>query len=219
MQILLCDEPSSGLDPASRRDLWKLILEAKKGCTILLSTHHLDDGEAIGDRIAIVSDGQLRCHGTLPFLKRQVDASSLLTCEMKKRCDVEQLTSLIYSHVGPIQPFSFLGRDVCYKLPLRVSSTFPSLFRDLEEQKDDLGIRGFGMSSMSLEEIFMTYGAEKPKTRSQTVRESGGGEEIVIAEEDETERNCADHWRAMMFKKMLYLWHDKVVIIVIGIYN
>ncbi|KAH8328783.1 hypothetical protein KR067_006501, partial [Drosophila pandora] len=215
VKILLCDEPSSGLDPASRRDLWKLILEAKKGCTILLSTHHLDDGEALGDRIAIVSDGQLRCHGTLPFLKRQVDASSLLTCEMKKRCDVEQLTSLIYSHVGPIQPFSFLGRDVCYKLPLRVSSTFPSLFRDLEEQKNDLGIRGFGMSSMSLEEIFMTYGAEKPTTRSQIVLESGGGEEIVIAEEDETERNCADHWRAMMFKKMLYLWHDKIIFIVI----
>lgn len=212
-QVLFCDEPSTGLDPASRRDLWKLILESKKGCTILLSTHQLDDGEAIGDRIIIVSDGQLRCHGTLPFLKRQVDASSLLTCETKKYCDVEKLTSLISHHVGAIQPFSVLGRDICYKLPMRLSSSFPSLFRDLEQKKDELGICGFGMSSMSLEEIFMTYGAEKPKGKSIIARESGGKEvpSSTIAEEDETDRNCADQWRAMMFKKMLYLWHDKVM--------
>ncbi|KAH8259580.1 hypothetical protein KR026_006995, partial [Drosophila bipectinata] len=220
MQVLFCDEPSTGLDPASRRELWKLILEAKKGCSILLTTHQLDDGEALGDRFAIVSDGQLRCHGTLSFLKRQVDASSLLTCEAKKNCDVQKLTSLIASHVGAIQPDSFIGRDICYKLPLRLSSSFPSLFRDLEQKKDSLGIRGFGVSAMSLEEIFMTYGAEKTKMlllKSRPTRESGGREEdpVDIEEEDETDRNCADHWRAMMSKKMLFMWHEKILFLVI----
>ncbi|KAH8332994.1 hypothetical protein KR074_008880, partial [Drosophila pseudoananassae] len=219
-KVLFCDEPSTGLDPASRRELWKLILEAKKGCAILLTTHQLDDGEALGDRFAIVSDGQLRCYGTLPFLKRQVDASSLLTCEARKNCDVQKLTSLIASHVGAIQPFSFIGRDICYKLPLRLSSTFPSLFRDLEQKKDSLGIRGFGVSAMSLEEIFMTYGAEKPKMlslKSRPIRESGGRDEdpVYIEEEDETDRNCADHWRAMMTKKMLFIWHEKILFLVI----
>ncbi|XP_070135909.1 phospholipid-transporting ATPase ABCA3 isoform X1 [Drosophila bipectinata] len=220
VKVLFCDEPSTGLDPASRRELWKLILEAKKGCSILLTTHQLDDGEALGDRFAIVSDGQLRCHGTLSFLKRQVDASSLLTCEAKKNCDVQKLTSLIASHVGAIQPDSFIGRDICYKLPLRLSSSFPSLFRDLEQKKDSLGIRGFGVSAMSLEEIFMTYGAEKPKIlslKSRPIRESGGREEdqVDIEEEDETDRNCADHWRAMMSKKMLFMWHEKILFLVI----
>jgi len=63
------------LDPGARRELWKLILEAKEGCTILLTTHHLDEGEVLGDRIVIISDGRLRCIGSLQFLKKMVDAT------------------------------------------------------------------------------------------------------------------------------------------------
>jgi len=203
------------LDPSARRELWRLILEAKEGCTILLTTHQLDDGEVLGDRVVIISDGQLRCIGSLPFLKKQVDASCLITCEARKRCDLEKLTSLISRHVGTIQPFSIKGRDVCYKLPLSKSKYFSSLFRDLESQMNILGVRGFSLSSVSLEEIFMSFGAEDLNSR-----QSGGAEKRDDDDRDDDEENevqdgnvrsCKKQWRAMMTKKVMALYDNKVI--------
>ncbi|XP_043951172.1 phospholipid-transporting ATPase ABCA3 isoform X2 [Drosophila biarmipes] len=218
VKVLICDEPSTGLDPGARRELWKLILEAKEGCTILLTTHHLDEGEVLGDRIVIISDGRLRCIGSLQFLKKQVDAACLLTCETRKRCDVDKLSALIARHVGEIRPFSIKGRDVCYKLPLSKSKTFSALFKDLEHQMKELGVRGFGMSSVSLDEIFMSFGAE-----DFDARKAGGAEkkddeddddidnEDEDEDQEENERNCGKHWLAMMIKKTLSLYDNKVM--------
>uniref|UniRef100_A0A6P4ERS6 ATP-binding cassette sub-family A member 3 isoform X2 n=1 Tax=Drosophila rhopaloa TaxID=1041015 RepID=A0A6P4ERS6_DRORH len=219
VKVLICDEPSTGLDPGARRELWKLILEAKKGCTVLLTTHQLDDGEVLSDRMVIISDGQVRCIGSLPFLKKQVDASCLLTCETRKRCDVDKLTSLISLHVGSIIPFSIMGRDVCYKLPLSKSISFSRMFRDLEHQKNDLKVRGFGMSSVGLEEIFMSFGEEERDSRN-----SGGAEKNDEADDDvenedydqeESEPNCGSQWRAMMIKKYLSFFENKVYFVLL----
>jgi len=205
------------LDPGARRELWKLILEAKEGCTILLTTHHLDEGEVLGDRIVIISDGRLRCIGSLQFLKKMVDATCLLTCETRKRCEVDKLSALITRHVGEIRPFSIKGRDVCYKLPLSKSKSFSALFRDLENQMKELGVRGFGMSSVSLEEIFMTFGAEDFDSRktggAEKKDDEDNDDDIEDEDEDqeENERNCGRHWMAMMVKKCLSLYDNKVM--------
>lgn len=52
-KVVLCDEPSSGMDPAARRALWDLLQLEKKGRTILLSTHFMDEADILGDRIAM----------------------------------------------------------------------------------------------------------------------------------------------------------------------
>ncbi|KAH8363959.1 hypothetical protein KR084_000913 [Drosophila pseudotakahashii] len=216
VKVLICDEPSSGLDPSARRELWKLILEAKEGCTILLTTHQLDDGEVLGDRIVIISDGQLRCIGSLPFLKKHVDATCLLTCETRKRCDVAKLNSLISRHMGEIRPSSTRGRDVCYKLPLSKSNLFSSLFKDLENHMNELGVRGFGMSSVSLEEIFMTFGAEDSRSRKPggAEKRDDDDDDDDDDDEDEVENKCCGnfvrHWWAMMIKKTLSLYDSKI---------
>ncbi|EDV51928.2 ATP-binding cassette sub-family A member 1 [Drosophila erecta] len=217
VKVLICDEPSTGLDPGARRELWRLILEAKEGRTILLTTHQLDDGEVLGDRMVIISDGQLRCIGSLSFLKKLVDANCLLTCEVRKRCDVEQLTSLISRYVGNIQPFSIKGRDICYKLPISKTNSYSPLFRDLERQMNTLGVRGFSISSVSLEEIFMTLGAEDLNTRKM-----GGAEkrdedynDQVDGDQDENVSSCGKQWRAMMTKKILALYDSKVYFLIL----
>ncbi|CAD7090834.1 unnamed protein product [Hermetia illucens] len=60
------------MDPAARRSLWDLILAEKKGRTILLTTHFMDEADVLGDRIAIMSGGKLQCSGTPFFLKKTV---------------------------------------------------------------------------------------------------------------------------------------------------
>ena len=71
--ILVLDEPTAGLDPAARRDVWDLVSEVKKwGRTVILTTHYLEEAELLSDRIGILQSGELKRLGTLEDLYRSV---------------------------------------------------------------------------------------------------------------------------------------------------
>lgn len=63
------DEPTSGMDPSARRATWDLLQGEKRGRTILLTTHFMDEADLLGDRIAIMAGGELQCCGSPLFLK------------------------------------------------------------------------------------------------------------------------------------------------------
>lgn len=63
LQVVILDEPTSGMDPYSMRLTWQLIKKIKKGRIILLTTHSMDEAEELGDRIAIMANGSLKCCG------------------------------------------------------------------------------------------------------------------------------------------------------------
>lgn len=86
-KVVLFDEPSSGMDPAARRQLWDMLLKEKVGRTILLTTHFMDEADVLGDRIAIMCDGELRCYGTSFFLKKYYGCGYKLVCCLSTMID------------------------------------------------------------------------------------------------------------------------------------
>ncbi len=76
-QILFLDEPTLGLDVLARRELWKSIENMKGQRTIVLTTHYLEEAEALCDRIAIMVDGEVKAVGSSNELKKQTTTSSL----------------------------------------------------------------------------------------------------------------------------------------------
>ncbi|WP_037495314.1 ABC transporter ATP-binding protein [Solirubrobacter soli] len=65
-ELLLLDEPTTGLDPESRRRTWAVVSDlVARGTTVLLTTHYLEEAEALADRVAIMRDGAFAVHGTL----------------------------------------------------------------------------------------------------------------------------------------------------------
>ncbi len=70
-KILLLDEPSSGMDPNSRRETWNILTRLKKDRIVVLTTHYMDEAEVLGDRVAIISNGELQCCGSSLFLKNK----------------------------------------------------------------------------------------------------------------------------------------------------
>ncbi len=68
-KIIFLDEPTTGMDPVSRRDVWALIQDLKRDKTIILTTHAMEEADALADRIAVVVDGKLKCIGTPLNLK------------------------------------------------------------------------------------------------------------------------------------------------------
>ncbi|KAK3793768.1 hypothetical protein RRG08_043414 [Elysia crispata] len=78
---VILDEPTAGVDPYSRRAIWELLIKFKAGRTIILSTHHMDEADILGDRIAIISNGKLRAVGSSLFLKDRFGSGYYLTLQ------------------------------------------------------------------------------------------------------------------------------------------
>lgn len=74
---MFLDEPTLGLDVRARRDLWKVIKELKGEVTIILTTHYLEEVNALADRIAIIDKGKLLVNGTLIELQEKTGLNSL----------------------------------------------------------------------------------------------------------------------------------------------
>ena len=70
-KILFLDEPTLGLDILARRELWAVIRNLKSKATIILTTHYLEEAEALSDRICIMKDGKIKALGTAEELKQQ----------------------------------------------------------------------------------------------------------------------------------------------------
>ncbi|NXM65532.1 ABCA1 protein, partial [Serilophus lunatus] len=82
-KVVILDEPTAGVDPYSRRGIWELLLKYRQGRTIILSTHHMDEADILGDRIAIISHGKLCCVGSSLFLKNHLGTGYYLTLVKK----------------------------------------------------------------------------------------------------------------------------------------
>ncbi|XP_070557065.1 uncharacterized protein [Ptychodera flava] len=78
-RVVILDEPTSGIDPMARRGIWDLILRNRQDRTIILCTHHMDEADFLGDRIAILDRGTLRACGSPLFLKRRFGDGYKLT--------------------------------------------------------------------------------------------------------------------------------------------
>ncbi|ANU24100.1 ABC transporter ATP-binding protein [Planococcus donghaensis] len=89
-QILFLDEPTVGLDVRARLDLWEMLLELKGHITIILTTHYLEEVEALADRIGIMHKGKLCALGTLDELKRQTRQNKLQDVFLQLTAEVEK---------------------------------------------------------------------------------------------------------------------------------
>lgn len=206
-KVVLCDEPSSGIDAAGRRSLWDLLQSEKDGRTILLTTHYMDEADVLGDRIAILSEGKLQCQGTSFYLKKRFGTGYLLVCIMQSGCDVGAVTQLIRKYVPPIKPERVLGTELTYRLPTEYSKKFAELLQDLDEKCTQLQLVGYGLSGATLEDVFMAVNTDK--------RVQGGAEgppvdgsidfkELVFdskTREKRRIRRCFMFWQALFLKK------------------
>ncbi|XP_077520160.1 uncharacterized protein LOC144129986 [Amblyomma americanum] len=68
-QLLIMDEPTSGMDPTAKKHLWKRIQRFKGRKTVLISTHDMEEADILGDRIIVMHEGRVICSGSTSFLK------------------------------------------------------------------------------------------------------------------------------------------------------
>ena len=153
-KLVCLDEPSAGMDPLARRELWDLLSSLRVGRTILLTSHYMDECEVLGDRIAIMNLGRVVCEGSCLFLKKRYGSGYRLTFQDKAQ--VVNLAQIVRKHVASaeLEPDS----DDTMLLPFSCSpAAFASLFSELESLG---GVGGFGLSITSLEQVFLKVGCD-----------------------------------------------------------
>ena len=102
-ELVILDEPTTGLDPVSRRDLWELVGRVREGgATVIVTTHYMEEAEEHCDRVAIISKGRLQDSGTPQDLISRVEASYAVRLKTAEPLDGEQLEALhIHGQTGP----------------------------------------------------------------------------------------------------------------------
>ena len=94
-EVLFLDEPTTGLDPASRRQIWAIVEELKRrGRTILLTTHYMEEAERLCDRVAIVDHGKKLAAGTPAALVASLGAEHVVELETDGALDEAALAAL-----------------------------------------------------------------------------------------------------------------------------
>ncbi|NXU17168.1 ABCA1 protein, partial [Pardalotus punctatus] len=116
-RVVILDEPTAGVDPFSRRSIWELLLKYRKGRTIILSTHYMDEAELLGDRTAIISQGRLCCCGSPLFLKARLGTGYHLTLVKRERSGTGGNTSTVAGVTKKVGPSAPKGSPHPFHLP------------------------------------------------------------------------------------------------------
>ncbi|HKO41560.1 MAG TPA: AAA family ATPase, partial [Nitrososphaeraceae archaeon] len=140
VNLYFLDEPTIGLDPVSRRQVWNLIQDLKKeGKTIILTTHYMDEAEILSDKIVIIDNGKIVKEGNINDLRKIIPQNIRMDIS-KKNIDIEQLKG--YGNIVEI------GTDI-----IRLF-TFESHIGELS----NIAIKNntsFNLSPITLDDIFV----------------------------------------------------------------
>jgi ABC-2 type transport system ATP-binding protein len=147
-EVLFLDEPTTGLDPQSRRQLWDLIVEFKaRGRTVLLTTHYMDEAQQLCDRVAIMDHGKMIALGTPAELIASLGAEHIVFFSVEGPLDsaaVRSLPGVVDMRVEPA------GIALTVREPHRA---VPALLAELARQKAELA--SLTTHHATLEDVFV----------------------------------------------------------------
>nr|XP_040057060.1 ATP-binding cassette sub-family A member 12 [Gasterosteus aculeatus aculeatus] len=230
-RLVVLDEPTTGVDPCSRRNIWDIVIQYKKHRTVIMSTHHLDEAEVLSDRIAFLERGGLKCCGSPFQLKDKLGQGYKLTLTKKtqnsEQIDNAELKAFVQAHVPEARLKEALGGDLVYSLPPFTSSNAPSyrsLLTALDSNLDALQLGGYGISDTTLEEVFLqlTHGNaeeedgtdQSPLSISETISDN---DSIDSFSSDSSESNFDDNIKLTgpsVVSGMALVWQQTTAIMI-----
>jgi len=162
-EVVFLDEPTAGCDPYTRRQIWDLIINAKRGRSIVLTTHFLDEADVLSDRIGIINKGKLMTCGSTLFLKNYYGVGYSLRYDNAATVDLNSMVSGAKDVSGGSEG----DEDFCWELPYGTEPSFPEILSTLEAA----GASNVSLDLTTLEEVFLET-EERALTESGSVSES-----------------------------------------------
>ncbi|CAL8076397.1 unnamed protein product [Calicophoron daubneyi] len=172
--VVVLEEPTSEVDFGSRRSLWTLISGLKSGRTVIITTNDTDEADALGDRVAIISEGRLRLIGSGLFLKSHHGFGYSLVLQTqitedphKALYSLEKLVYIIQSYLPAANMIDRSPTEILIRIPADciTNGELTRFFKYVEESNPNsagvphtlktLGVTGYTLSDSSLEDIYL----------------------------------------------------------------
>ena len=150
-ELVILDEPTTGLDPVSRRDLWTLVRQVRDGgATVIVTTHYMEEAEENCDRLAIIKQGRLLASGAPRELIARIEASYAIKLVMAAPLTGEQLELL---HLNGVEASSASDGNTYF---LRLDGS-PAALQDLLDRVAHTGValEQLEITPVTLEDVFI----------------------------------------------------------------
>ncbi|OIS97179.1 PREDICTED: ABC transporter A family member 7-like isoform X2 [Nicotiana attenuata] len=152
-KVVYMDEPSTGLDPASRHNLWNVVKRAKQDRAIILTTHSMEEAEHLCDRLGIFVDGSLQCIGNPKELKARYGGSYVftMTTSSDNEEEVEHMVRRLTPNANKIYHISGTQKFELPKQEVRIADVFQAV----EKVKSKFTVYAWGLADTTLEDVFI----------------------------------------------------------------
>ncbi|KAG7538813.1 ABC transporter-like [Arabidopsis suecica] len=162
-KLVFLDEPTTGMDPITRRHVWDIIQESKKGRAIILTTHSMEEADILSDRIGIMAKGRLRCIGTSIRLKSRFGTGfvanvSFIESKNDNNLGVgashEPLKKFFKEHLK-VEPTEENKAFMTFVIPHDKENLLTGFFEELQNRESEFGISDIQLGLATLEEVFL----------------------------------------------------------------
>ena len=164
-RILFLDEPTTGLDPRSRNEIWAIVRELRReGTTLLLTTQYLEEADELADRIAVIDHGRVIAEGTGPELKERV-GGQILEVELTSAAQRDRACAAL-ARVGCKDPEPDERPD---RLTLPAPRDGLEMIEEAaaELRRADIGVSDLGLRSPTLDDVFLQLTGAQPGGNGQ----------------------------------------------------
>eukprot|EP00948_MAST-09A_sp_MAST-9A-sp1_P003830 g3830.t1 len=161
-KVIILDEPTTGLDPETQQNIWKIIQKCRKNRAVILTTHAMEEADALSTRIAVMAYGEVRAIGSQLHLKSKFGSGYILTVAMDKgKLTVEKekvLDAFVASKL--CSSFSVLKSDDTTRVFRLGSSTsignakVSQVFEEMRKHRRRLQVKEWHMNQTTLDEVF-----------------------------------------------------------------
>ncbi|QDP96332.1 ATP-binding cassette domain-containing protein [Microlunatus elymi] len=154
--VIFLDEPTTGLDPAKREDMWDVIRDlVSEGSTVLLTTQYLDEADALADRISVIDQGRVIANDTADGLKRVIGGHRIKV----RPSDADQLGAVreLLGRIGTGE-VEVTGRNTL-TVPVADESLLPVVVSQLADRR--IGVTELSLHLPTLDEVFLTLTGKK----------------------------------------------------------
>ena len=170
--VLFLDEPTTGLDPRSRLELWEVLRElVNDGTTLLLTTQYLEEADQLADNIVVIDRGQVIAEGTPLQLKDQSGAASLVVT-VSRADDLAMAEEMLRLHVAEVHVEAGARQLTAPAEGLQHMTRIATLFADSQIELEDIGLK-----RPSLDDVFLHL------TGHRAEDSTASGDETRITEE------------------------------------